>query len=223
MTESPFTVDPLRMVGSERRWSANPYELPALPYPTDSLNGFLSAEILELHHDRDHRADVDGLNRALSQLADARYREDYSATRVLTRAVAFHGSGHVLHTLYWHSMSPTGGVSPRGELKDALEASFGSVDRFRAQFTAAAGSVEADGWGILAYEPLGAKLVVLASESHENHAFQGTVPLLVCDVWEHAYQLRYRERRSDYLRAFHDVIHWDFAAERFARALDGRA
>lgn len=197
------------------------YELPPLPYGYDALDGFLSSEILELHHDKHHAKYVKGLNDALAKLTQARKKNDMSAVKALSRAVAFHGSGHVLHTLYWHSMSPDGGGAPQGELKSALEQSFGSVDGFREQFTAATIAAEASGWGILAYEPLGGRLLVLGAESHQQMGVHGSVPLVVCDVWEHAYYLRYKNERADYVKGFMDVVNWDFAAQRLAEFTGG--
>ncbi len=195
------------------------YTLPPLPYPKDALDGFLSAEILEIHHDRHHAGYVKGLNRTLAAMEEARAKGDYGAIKSLTRALAFHGSGHVLHSLYWQSMSPDGGGDPKDPaLEQALAASFGSVDAFRKHFAAATKAAEASGWGILAWEPLGQRLVVLAAESHQQMGLQGSVPLLVCDVWEHAYYLRYENRRGDYVKGFLDVMNWDFAAERLAAA-----
>lgn len=192
------------------------YALPPLPYEKTALDGFLSAEILELHHDKHHAGYVKGLNATLKAMEDARAKGDYAAIKSLSRALAFHGSGHVLHTVYWHSMSPGGGGKPKGELKALLEASFGTCDGFRKHFAAATKAAEASGWGVLAYEPLGDRLVVLAAESHQQMGFQGTVPLLVCDVWEHAYYLRYQNRRAEYVDKFFDVINWDFADKHLA-------
>ncbi|MBK8977040.1 MAG: superoxide dismutase [Planctomycetes bacterium] len=204
------------------RGPAGEYQLPPLPYASDALDGFLSQEILELHHDKHHAGYVRGLNSTLAALAEARTKGDYSGIKALSRALAFHGSGHVLHTLYWHSMSPNGGGSPKdGVLKTMLDASFGSVDGFRKQFGAATKQAEASGWGILAYEPLGDQLIVTAAESHQQMAVQGAIPLLVCDVWEHAYYLRYQNRRNDYVDAFFDVIHWDFAEQHLAATRQG--
>jgi Fe-Mn family superoxide dismutase len=200
---------------------AGDYTLPPLPYAKSALDGFLSAEILELHHDKHHAGYVKGLNGALAKLAEARDKGDLGSVSALTRAVAFHGSGHVLHTLYWSSMSPEGGGEPEDDLKATLEASFGSVAAFRKHFAAATTGAEASGWGILAYEPWGKRLVVLAAESHQQMGLVGSVPLLVCDVWEHAYYLRYQNKRGDYVSKFFDVINWKFAAERLAMASKG--
>ena len=198
--------------------SVQEYSLAPLPYANNALDGYLSAEILELHHDKHHAGYVAGLNKALSDLAEARSAGNLGAVKPLSRAIAFHGSGHVLHTLYWNSMSPNGGGDPSGDLKSALESSFGSVDAFRKHFAEATKNAEASGWGILAYEPLGDRLVILAAEVHQQMTIQGTVPLLVCDVWEHAYYLRYQNRRAEYVDKFFDVVHWNYAAERLAKA-----
>lgn len=192
--------------------------LPPLPYAKDALDGYLSAEILELHHDKHHAGYVKGLNDALAGLAEARTKSDFGRIKDLTRAVAFHGSGHVLHTLYWDSMSPKGGGEPGADLAKELERSFGSVDAFRKQFAAAAKNAEASGWGILAYDPMLARCVVLAAESHQQMALVGAIPLLVCDVWEHAYYLRYQNKRADYVDGFWTVANWEFAGRRLATA-----
>src|SRR5262249_30020855 len=124
MSFSPFSTDPMerRALRDDASWSNALYELPSLPYPKDALDGFLSAEILELHHGQHHRKYVDGLNEPLHELTDARRREDFARIQDLNRRLAFHGSGHVLHSLYWDSLSPEGGGEPGGALKSALEA-----------------------------------------------------------------------------------------------------
>ena len=192
--------------------------LPPLPYEKGALDGYLSAEILELHHDKHHAGYVKGLNDALGALAEARTKGDFARIKDLTRAVAFHGSGHILHSLYWNSMSPKGGGAPDEAFGKALDASFGSVDAFRKQFAAASKNAEASGWGILAYEPMLGRMVVLAAESHQQMALVGSIPLLVCDVWEHAYYLRYKNDRASYVDKFFDVANWSFAAERLRAA-----
>lgn len=199
--------------------SPEPYTLPPLPYPKNALDGYLSAEILELHHDKHHAGYVRGLNNALAGLEEARKKGDFSQVKALERELAFHGSGHVLHSLYWNSMSPKGGGNPSPALTRALNASFGSVDAFRKHFAAATKVAEASAWGVLAYEPLGNRLLVLAVEDHQNMGFQGSYPLVVCDVWEHAYYLRYKNDRGTYVDKFFDVINWEFAEQRLNEAL----
>ncbi|MGD8395338.1 MAG: superoxide dismutase [Candidatus Eiseniibacteriota bacterium] len=194
------------------------YTLPPLPYDYDALDGYLSREILELHHDKHHAGYVRGLNTTLAAMAEARRAGDLSGVKALSRALAFHGSGHVLHSVYWQSMSPGGGGTPSGAMAQAIDASFGSFDAFRAHFAAATKAAEASGWGILAWEPLGGRLVILAAESHQQMGLQGCAPILVCDVWEHAYYLRYQNRRAEYVDRFFDVIDWRSAAGRLATA-----
>ncbi|NUN12281.1 MAG: superoxide dismutase [Myxococcales bacterium] len=193
-----------------------PYELAPLPYATNALEGFLSAEILELHHGKHHAGYVKGLNSTLDAIEEARKQNNYVAIKALERELAFHGSGHILHTLYWNSMSPNGGGEPGPVLTEHLKQSFGTIDGFRKHFAAATKAAEASGWGILAYEPFGGRLIVTAAESHQQMAFQGAVPLLVCDVWEHAYYLRYQNRRSDYVDKFFEVIDWKFGEQRLS-------
>ena len=198
------------------------YTLPPLPYPTNALDGFLSQEILELHHGKHHAGYVRGLNETLVAMAEAREKGNFASIKSLSRALAFHGSGHVLHTTYWHSMSPSGGGEPGPVLRALLGKSFGSTDAFRQHFAAATKATEASGWGILAYESLGDRLLVLTAESHQQMGVPGTLPLLACDVWEHAYYLRYRNRRAEYVDRFFEVINWGFAERHLAALRRGR-
>jgi Fe-Mn family superoxide dismutase len=188
------------------------YVLPPLPYAKNALDGYLSAEILELHHGKHHAGYVAGLNKAVADLDEARKSGNFSAIKGLERNLAFHGSGHALHSLYWNSMSPDGGGAPKeGPLKGAIERDFGGLDAFRKHFSEATKGAEASSWGVLAWEPMGQRLVVLAVEDHQNMGFQGATPLLACDVWEHAYYLRYQSRRAEYVDKFFDVVNWAHA------------
>jgi len=193
------------------------YTLPDLPYGYDEIE-FLSEEILHLHHDKHHAGYVKSLNTALEDLAQARTDGELEHIKALTREVAFHGSGHALHSLYWCSMAPGGGRKPAGALRAAIDSSFGSLPAFLKQFGEASRKGEASAWGVLAYEPMGDRLLVMAYEDHQNMSFQGAVPLLVCDVWEHAYYPRYKNERGDYVDAFIKAIDWEHAAERLERA-----
>lgn len=185
------------------------YTLPPLPYKSDALNGFLSAEILELHHDKHHAGYVKGLNKALADLDAERQSGQLTAIKELERSLAFNGSGHMLHSLYWVSMSPSGGGTPKANTERMIDAGFGSFDGFKKQFSAAAKAAEASSWALLCYEPLGQRLIITAAESHENMAFQGAQPVLALDTWEHAYYLRYKNDRAAYVDKFFDVIDWD--------------
>jgi len=198
-----------------------PYELPPLPYPYNALEPAIAEEILRVHHDKHHAGYVNGLNATLEKLKEARASQDASNVTALCRDLAFHGSGHVLHTLYWESMTPGGSSPPDGSLGDALERSFSSFSAFRDQFLAATKKVEASGWGLLAYEPLGRRLLILQAEKHQNLTIWGVQPLLICDVWEHAYYLQYKNERGGYVDSFFNIINWPAVERRYASAVAG--
>lgn len=182
-------------------------KLPPLPYAPDALEPAIDKETVQIHHDKHHAAYVAGFNNALKRLNEARTSGDYSLIKHWSKELAFHGSGHVLHSLYWANMGKEGGT-PAGDLRSALERSFGGVESFETQFVAATVAVEASGWGILAYEPYMGYLLIQQIEKHQDLALLGAVPLMVCDVWEHAYYLKYQNRRADYVKAFMKIINW---------------
>lgn len=192
------------------------HTLPPLPYPYEALEPHLDAATLHLHHDKHHQAYVDGLNNAEAKLAAARESGDYALIKHWERELAFHGSGHVLHTLYWENLSPQGGGAPSGNLAAALERDFASVERFQAQFTAAAAAVEGSGWTLLGWNPAFRSLQILQVEKHQDLTVWGVVPLLAIDVWEHAYYLKYQNRRAEYIKAWWNVVNWADVAERLA-------
>jgi superoxide dismutase, Fe-Mn family len=193
------------------------YALPKLPYDVSALEPQYDAKTVEIHHDKHHAAYVKGLNDTLDKLAAARKAADFAVVKALSRDLAFNGSGHVLHTLFWRSMCK-GGSKPSAELAKAKQESFGSVEAAAAQFVAATNAVEGGGWGVLAYEPVSDKLLILQAEKHQDLAIWGVTPLLVCDVWEHAYYLQYQNRRPDWVDAFMKIANWEFAAKRLAEA-----
>ena len=193
------------------------YALPPLPYAYDALAPGCEARTLKIHHTRHHAGYVRGLNAALARLGAARNARDYATVKALSRTLAFHGSGHVLHCLFWHSMTPKPAEMP-GPLAKAMERSFASVRAAREHFAAATRAVEGSGWGVLAYEPVADRLVVLQAEKHQNLTVWGAVPLLVADVWEHAYYLQYANDRSAWVDAFMKLANWPFAARRLAGA-----
>jgi Fe-Mn family superoxide dismutase len=188
-----------------------------LPYAYDALEPHYDARTLEIHHTRHHAGYVRGLNDTLDKLEAARADGDYGAVKALSRALAFHGSGHVLHTLFWRSMRP-GGAPAEDALAEAMTASFGSVQAGSAHFAAATKAVEASGWGVLAHEPIADRLIVLQAEKHQNLTVWGVTPILVCDVWEHAYYLQYNSRRADWVDAFMKLADWRAAGRRLAAA-----
>lgn len=193
--------------------------LPPLPYAYDALEPVIDKETLALHHGKHHAGYVKGFNAAMAKLEEARASGNYALLKHWSREFAFHGSGHVLHTLYWSNMSPQE-TKPGTEIMAAIAKSFGGLDPFRAQFSAASNAVEGSGWGILAYEPYRGHLVVLQAEKHQDLTIWGSYPLLVCDVWEHAYYLKYQNRRGDYVSNFFKIINWDEVEKRYRRVKD---
>ena len=200
-----------------RAFADGKYILPTLPYSYKALEPHYQERPLEIHHTKHHAGYVRGLNQTLEALSAAREFTDYSAIKSLSRNLAFHGSGHVLHSLFWNSMVP-GGTEPTGLLTEAMEKNFGSLDSAKQQFSAAAKKVEGSGWAVLAYEPVGDKLLILQTEKHQNLTFWGAIPLLVCDVWEHAYYLQYANNRSEWVDNFLKLANWNFAAQRYEQA-----
>jgi Fe-Mn family superoxide dismutase len=201
----------------EGAYEGGEYRLPPLPYDYSALEPLYEEKTLQIHHDKHHAAYVNGLNEALQKLQAARQANDYSAIRNLSLQLAFHGSGHVLHTLFWHSMSPGKPEMPAG-FAAALNDSFGSVQNAHSQFAAATKAVEASGWGVLVYEPLANKLLILQCEKHQDLTIWNSVPLLVCDVWEHAYYLQYQNNRAAWVDNFMKLANWPFAAARLEQA-----
>ncbi|MBS1263704.1 MAG: Superoxide dismutase [Fe] [Methanonatronarchaeales archaeon] len=190
------------------------HELPLLPYGYDGLEPGIDERTLRVHHDEHHQGYVNGLNSAEEKLSEARQVGDYSLIKHWERELAFHGSGHILHSLYWENMSPDGG-EPGGEFADHVEDSFGGIEPCIEQFLAASGAVEGSGWGCLAYRPGDEELVILQVENHQNLTQWGVHPLLVADVWEHAYYLKYQNRCKEYLENFIRIADWGEVESRY--------
>jgi Fe-Mn family superoxide dismutase len=193
------------------------YTLPELDYDYAALEPHLSAELLELHHAKHHAAYVDGANATFEKLSEARRSRDFGTINQLEKSMAFHLSGHVLHSLLWKNMSPDGGGEPDGELAAAVTEHFGTLDAFRNQFTEAAKNVQGSGWSALSWEPVAGRLIVEQVYDHQGNVGQGGPPLLVLDMWEHAYYLQYRNVKADWIEAFWQLVNWPDVAARFAR------
>lgn len=195
------------------------YTLPPLPYAYDALEPYLDAQTLKLHHDLHHKGYVDGANAAMKALQEARSSGDFKLVDYWSKKLAFHASGHLLHSQFWTNMAPAGkGGTPSKELTAAIGSFFGDVDKMKAQMSAAAKSVEGSGWGIMGYNPFDQSLVILQSENHEKKTIWSVIPLLVVDVWEHAYYLKYQNRRAEFVTAWWNVVSWDDVSKRFAKA-----
>ncbi len=197
------------------------HELPALPYDYNALEPYIDEQTMHLHHDIHHKGYVDGLNNAEKKLAEARAAGDYALVKHWSREAAFHGSGHFMHALFWPNMAPAGkggGGEPTGELAAQIKKDFGSFEAFKKHYSAAAVAVEGSGWAVLAWQPQGKQLVILQSEKHQQLTQWGVVPLLVLDVWEHAYYLKYQNKRAAYVEAWWNVVNWADVAARLAKA-----
>ncbi|MGL4174045.1 MAG: superoxide dismutase [Actinomycetota bacterium] len=194
------------------------YTLPDLPYDYAALEPAMTGQILELHHAKHHAGYVKGANDTIEQLAEARDKDQLGGLVGLEKTLAFHVSGHVLHTIFWANLSPDGGDRPDGELATLIERDFGSFDAFKKQLTAATATTQGSGWGVLAWEPLGQRLIVTQVYDHHGNVGIGSVPLLVFDSWEHAYYLQYKNVKPDYVAKLWDLINWDDVTARLALA-----
>lgn len=191
------------------------HELPPLPYDYNALEPHIDEATMKLHHDKHHLAYVTGLNNAETKLAEAREKNDFALVKHWERELAFHGAGHFLHCIFWENMSPNGGGEPSGALAEAINKKFGSFTSFLAHFKAAATAVEASGWALLVKNNATNSLEILTSEKHQNLSQWVVTPLLVIDVWEHAYYLKYQNNRAGYVEAFTKVINWKDVSARF--------
>lgn len=194
------------------------YTLPDLPYDYGDLAPAISGEIMELHHDKHHAAYVKGTNDTLDQLAEAREKGALGGLVGLEKTLAFNLSGHKLHSIFWTNLSPEGGERPDGELADRIVEDFGSFDAFKSQLTTATAAVQGSGWGVLAHDPLGDRLIVTQVYDHHGNVGVDTTPLLVFDAWEHAYYLQYKNVRPDYVSELWNIVNWQNVAERYSAA-----
>ena len=191
------------------------YTLPDLPYDYAALEPHISAKIMELHHDKHHKAYVDGANTALEKLQAARDADDFGAINKLEKDLAFNLGGHVNHSIFWTNLSPEGGGEPEGELKAAIDEVFGSFEKFQAHFAAAAAGIQGSGWAVLSWDPIGARLIIQQLFDQQSNTAQGTVPLFQLDMWEHAFYLDYLNVKADYVKAAWNIANWENVAQRF--------
>jgi Fe-Mn family superoxide dismutase len=199
------------------------FVLPPLPYPYDALEPYIDAQTVQIHHDRHHAAYVDNLNRALANNPELAKRPVEDLLRDLTSvpeairtAVRNQGGGHANHTLYWQSMSQKGSREPVGELAKAIDSRFGSFSSFQDQLTRAATGLFGSGWAWLSMDK-NKQLAILPTSNQDTPLSLGHTPLLALDVWEHAYYLKYQNRRADYVAAFHKIANWDLISERYSQ------
>jgi superoxide dismutase, Fe-Mn family len=194
------------------------YILPDLDYDYGALEPHISGQIMQLHHDKHHAAYVKKANDTMEQLDEARDKSDFTRIAGLERALAFNLSGHVLHSLFWRNLMPTGGGRPTGELAQALVRDFGSFEGFQKQINEVAGTIMGSGWGALVYEPMAGRLLTSQIYDHQSNLAQAGVPLLVIDAWEHAYYLQYKTEKTKFFQAVWSLWNWDDVSQRYAAA-----
>jgi Fe-Mn family superoxide dismutase len=198
------------------------YSVPDLPYDYDALEPHIDEATMRVHHDKHHQAYVDKANAALegTEWADKDIEEVLRNLDSLPEdkrtPVRNNGGGHYNHSLFWQMLSPDGGGEPGGELGDAISGKFGSFDAFRDEFKNAGVGQFGSGWAWLVHD--GSGLAVTSTANQDSPVSAGQTPLLGCDVWEHAYYLKYQNKRPDYIDAFWNVVNWDFVAERLSGA-----
>jgi superoxide dismutase, Fe-Mn family len=194
------------------------YTLPDLPYDYAALEPHISGRIMELHHDKHHAAYVAGANAALDALAQARESGDLAAVNLHEKNLAFNLGGHTNHTVFWHNLSPDGGGEPEGELAAAIVDQFGGFAAFKAHFAAVATGIQGSGWAVLGWDSIGGRLLVFQLFDQQANVPLGVTPLLMLDMWEHAFYLDYLNVKADYVKAFWNLANWSDVAGRLDRA-----
>jgi Fe-Mn family superoxide dismutase len=203
------------------------YELPPLPYPKDALEPFIDAQTMEIHHGKHHAAYVANVNKAIAGKPDL---EKKSVEQLISNleavpadirgAVRNNGGGHANHSLFWRIMAPRAGGAPSGNLATAIQSAFGSLDAFKEKFEAAGMGRFGSGWAWLIVNRAG-QLEVVSTANQDNPLMEGNKPVFGCDVWEHAYYLKYQNRRADYLKAWWNVVNWAEMAKQYDAAKAG--
>jgi Fe-Mn family superoxide dismutase len=194
------------------------YTLPDLEYDYAALEPYISAQIMELHHDKHHAAYVAGANTALDKLAEARDKNDFAAINKLEKDLAFNLGGHLNHSVFWKNLSPAGGGEPTGDVGEQIGIDFGGFAPFQAQFAANALGIQGSGWSVLAWDTIGQRLNTLQLFDQQGNVPLGQIPVLQLDMWEHAFYLQYRNVKADYVNAWWNVINWADVAARLAAA-----
>ena len=195
------------------------YTLPELDYAYDALEPHISAEIMELHHTKHHANYVAGANAALEALQKAREEGTIGAqVTALSKNLAFNLGGHTNHSIFWKNLSPNGGGQPTGALAEAIDRDFGSFDYFNDHFKAAALGLQGSGWAVLGFDHIAGRLVIEQMTDQQGNLSINLTPLLMLDMWEHAFYLQYKNVKADYVEAVWNVFNWDDVAARFDAA-----
>ncbi len=193
------------------------FSLPKLPYANNALAPYISETQLTLHHDKHHLAYVNGATAIFEKLDKAHKENTDLDQKTLLKELSFHIGGHMLHSIFWENMAPAGkgGGKPGGAIADVIDMEFGSFDRFKAEFTKAAVSVEGSGWAALAIQPCIQRAVIMQVEKHNVNVYPTSQILMVLDVWEHAYYLDYKNDRAKFVEAFWNLVNWDYVNKIF--------
>jgi Fe-Mn family superoxide dismutase len=201
------------------------YEVPALPYPDEELEPVLDARTVSIHHNAHEASYYEGLDEALGHLASTRGIQAPVKLRRrmrlgLGQAIAFNAAGAMLHDLYWKNLCQEGtGGNPSKALHDQIVADFGTPTNFVEEFSDIANAIRGSGWAVLVYSPFFRRMFILPVENHQNEWIPGAIPLLVVDVWEHAYYLKYANKRADYVRDIWSIINWQAVSHRYMQAV----
>jgi Fe-Mn family superoxide dismutase len=193
------------------------HELPPLPYEYNALEPYYDEQTVRLHHDKHHAAYVTGQNKAEEMLAESREKGEFDKVALYHRQLAFNGSGNFLHTMFWENMAAGSGGDPTGPLAREIEKKFGSIETFRKQFTAVATSIEGSGWAMLGWSPDYQQLYIQQIENHQKLVVMGIEPLMVLDMWEHAFYLKYQNRKPDWVEAWWHLVNWQDVQKRFEK------
>lgn len=186
-----------------------------LQYPLNALEPYYSKETLDLHYNVLYKGYVDNTNKTEQQLNNARETGDFSNIKCLEKNLSFFGSGVILHELFFENMGPAMPTSPNMQLMEQIIKDFGSFEKFKTQFEAAAINVEASGWCLLVWVPKWNKLKILQCEKHQDLTLWGCRPLLVLDMWEHSYYLQYKTKRAEYIKGFWNILNWNAVNRRW--------
>lgn len=193
------------------------YVLPELPYAYDALEPHISKEIMTLHHTKHHQAYVDGANAAVAKLEEARANNDLAAVNLWEKNLAFNLGGHINHSVFWTNLSPNGGKI-EGKIEEAIVEQFGSFEAFQAHFEANAMGIQGSGWSILGWDTVSQRMHIFQLFDQQSNVPVGIVPLLMLDMWEHAFYLDYLNVKANYVKAFWNIVNWKNVNKRFKNA-----